>query len=675
MKKITLLIILMVLPTFMIGQNLITNGDFESSLGLPWSEVTGSATIVSNITDNTSPTPITNATNSLQIAAGAYAFEQLFEVTPGVTYTISLRYIWNTGGSSAGTFSTPLIRRDLTGITTIGTGGAIVESGTTGPGAVNYDLWRTNSRDFTVPADVYKARFYYTRGAAGAKLALDDIQIKVKPSITWDGSENDGDLANTANWSTDAVPTGTDVVLIPSGLSSYPLSGNITADEIFIDHGATFITSGTVIGGMHYYAKVDDANWHLISSAGMTQVQNNNWISANGVASGSVSSNNRGISTYQNGTSDGTTGPWVYFQAGGTETYDTGKGYSMKRLAPGLYTFNGTYNQAPEDITITQGASNNWNLIANPFTSYLDIASFLSTNAAALTDASEAVYVWNAGSSSYNALTTGYIYPGQAFFVNSALASTTVTITAAMESHQSSATFYKSEGNISIKLRLSDGTYIKDSEIYYLDGKTKGLDRRFDVSLFDGVASDLKLYTNLLEGYEGTAFMKQALPNSDLESLVVPIGIKAAAGQEITFSAEAMNLPEGIKVFLEDRQNNTITRLDEANATYKVTLAEAVDGNGRFFLHTKASGVLSTDAIALQNVSIYKTSNETLRVVGLTQGTANMKVFNVLGKQVLNTTFQSKGANDITLPKLATGMYIVQLQSDNGKMNKKIILE
>ena len=42
---------------------------------------------------------------------------------------------------------------------------------------------------------------------------------------------------------------------------------------------------------------------------------------------------------------------------------------------------------------------------------------------------------------------------------------------------------------------------------------------------------------------------------------------------------------------------------------------------------------------------------------------------------MMNTSFTSNGVKDITLPKLAKGVYIVQLQTDTGKLNKKIILE
>ena len=157
--------------------------------------------------------------------------------------------------------------------------------------------------------------------------------------------------------------------------------------------------------------------------------------------------------------------------------------------------------------------------------------------------------------------------------------------------------------------------------------------------------------------------------------MVIPIGIIAAAGKEITFTAEALNLPNDLKVYLEDSLTNTVTRLDEANTSYKVTLNDALNGTGRFFLHTKASGVLSTDELDLSNTSVYATANNTLRVIRLPSGNATVKVFTILGKQVVQTNFSSTGSYDVSLPKLATGMYIVQLETATGKLNKKIFLE
>ena len=156
--------------------------------------------------------------------------------------------------------------------------------------------------------------------------------------------------------------------------------------------------------------------------------------------------------------------------------------------------------------------------------------------------------------------------------------------------------------------------------------------------------------------------------------MIVPVGLKADAETEITFSTEAINLPAGIKVFLEDRLNATFTRLDEANTNLKIKLNEVVNGVGRFYLHTR-SNPLNTDNVELSNISIYKTSKSNLRIFGLQQGNARIKLYNILGKQVINTSFISNGVKNISLPKYAAGVYIVQLTTGAGQLNKKIILE
>ena len=151
-------------------------------------------------------------------------------------------------------------------------------------------------------------------------------------------------------------------------------------------------------------------------------------------------------------------------------------------------------------------------------------------------------------------------------------------------------------------------------------------------------------------------------------------GVKAAANTEITFSAEALNLPSGIKVFLEDKIANTFTRLDEANNEYKVTLTDAVNGVGRFYLYTTQSA-LSIKDVVLNGVNIFKSDASTIRISGLPLGKASVSLFNILGKQVLTTSFETNGVKDISLPKLATGVYFAKVQTETGKISKKIILE
>jgi hypothetical protein len=222
---------------------------------------------------------------------------------------------------------------------------------------------------------------------------------------------------------------------------------------------------------------------------------------------------------------------------------------------------------------------------------------------------------------------------------------------------------------------MNDGESNRFAKLYYVNNVTKGFDAGWEGETFGGIKNSLDLFSQLVEDNQGKNYQVQSLPISEMEFITVPVGITAAAGKEITFSTEALNLPTDLKVFLEDRENNTMTRLDEVNSNYTVTLNNALDGVGRFYLHTKSSSVLSADSFNLDNISIYTPNRYTLRIVGLSQGKSSIKLFNIFGKQVLNSSFISNGVYDVNLLKLTTGVYIVQLKNENGTLNKKIILE
>jgi hypothetical protein len=495
---------------------------------------------------------------------------------------------------------------------------------------------------------------------------LDDLTYIV--SNTWNGS-TDNNWDTTSNWSTSSVPISETSVTIPAGLTNYPTATSvINVNSITIASGASMIAQSTVVGDVTYNLAIPDTNWHLVSSPVVGETYDDAWIAANAIASGT--GNNRGISTYNNGTPDATTLHWRYSQAGSTTAFTAGGGYANKRTATGTYSFTGTFPTEGVLPAISQNDKKD-NLIGNPYPSYLDIAAFITANTANMTPTHQAVYVWNGAS--YTNLTTGYIHPGQGFFISSNVASGNASITEAMQSHNTGS-FYRTN-NPTINLTLSNGVSSKETTINYLDGKTIGLDPRFDIGMFKGVASNLSVFTHLIEGHQEVAFETQTLPNTDLESMIVPVGVKANANEEITFSLNASNFASALKIFLEDSLTNTFIRLDEANSTYKITTTEALNGIGRFYLHT-SRGSLDVKDIALENVSVFKTDARTLRIAGLQKNSkTNVTLFNLLGKQVLNTSFQSNGVKDITLPKLATGVYVVKLKTENGNLSKKIILE
>ncbi len=520
---------------------------------------------------------------------------------------------------------------------------------------------------------------------------------------SWTGS-TDTVWETVGNWS-NGLPNSTKNITIENGLTNYPvIDSDVEINELVINVGATIkinsekslkvlgsfahndvitiesggslIAQGNLIGtaNITYNTTVTDTNWHLVSSPVEAEGYDDAWVTANSIASGAVSSSNRGIATYQNGTANGTTGQWVYMQGGATGTFGSGTGYSLKRTGAGNYSFTGTFPSSDVATAITQNV-NNWNLIGNPYPSYINIATLISNNTANLGGAFQAVYVWNAGTGSYDDLTTGHIHQGQAFFISSNVASGNLSFTEAMQSHQTGVTFYKTQSNPYLDLILSDGTNSKTTQINYLDNKTTSLDAGFDIGLFNGVSSDIEVYTHLLDNNEGIAFKRQALPNNDFENLIIPIGVNAKAGKEVTFSLNANNLPDGINVYLEDRSNNVYTHLNEVNSNLKITFEDDVNGTGRFYLHT-TSNTLSVNNIAVLNsLSIYKTDTFHLKITGLPQGKSTVSLFNILGKQVMTASFNANGAKDISLRKLAAGVYVVKVQTEIGKASKKIILE
>jgi len=359
---------------------------------------------------------------------------------------------------------------------------------------------------------------------------------------------------------------------------------------------------------------------------------------------------------------------------GESGTFSSGTGYCLKRTSAGSFSFIGTYPTENTTTTIAQGIVTNWNLIGNPYPSYIDIPDFITLNSASLGVAFQNIYVWNAGTNSYNDLTTGSIYPGQAFFLNSKLPSGNISITEAIQSHKTDATFYKIENTGVIDLTLISGESTKSTQINYLEHKTTGLDLRFDIGMFDGVTSDIRIYTQLINNNEGISFRRQALPNSGYENMIIPVGVNAAAEKEITFTSVALNLPTDIKVFLEDRLTNTFTRLDETNSEYKVTLTETLNGVGRFYVHT-ARSVLSAEDVILNSVRVFKTDASTLKITGLPQGKTSFYLYNILGEKMMTTLFKANGNKEIPLSKLVSGIYLAKMQTEKGVISTKIILE
>ena len=460
---------------------------------------------------------------------------------------------------------------------------------------------------------------------------------------------------------------------IKTGENSVTINNNLTIDASAtsnIANGSSLLVNGTASGNLTHTRTLATTNWYGITSPVNGQ-DIDTFISAEGLAQ-STEDSDVGLSQSYGTFSD----TWTYYNSSSSSSgnFIGGKGYIIKLVSAGDISFTGTFRNSDISRTLSTGG-NGFNFAGNPFASYTDIASMLTTNSGILDE--ETIWLWNQATASYDTKVTADAYklaPGQAFFIKSDGESGTLALNKSFQTHHTSDTFQRTENRPELYLSLSDGSVYKEAKIYYIDGATTSFDNGYDGTLFNGVSNPLAIYTHLVTDSEGKNYQVQSLPNNDFENMIIPVGINAEAGTAITIDATTNNFPEGINIYLEDKQDNSFTLL-EADSNFSFTPENNIDGIGRFYLHT-TSGVLSANDFATNtNISIYTSSKDNLRIAGVQKGTATVRLYNILGKEVLNTSFVGSGVNDIKVNAIPVGIYIVKLTTENGVLNRKIIIQ
>jgi len=455
--------------------------------------------------------------------------------------------------------------------------------------------------------------------------------------------------------------------------SSVDLTANLTVNNfevndtatLSINSGSSLIVSGTSTGNVTYNRTIPTDNWYLMSSPVVGETYDDAYVTANSIASGTGP--NIGIAPYV--TSDDT---WSYMQSGETATFAAGNGYSVKRSATGDISFTGTLNTADVSAGTLSTAGNRFNLLGNPYTSHINSATFLANETAV--SETQTLWVWNQATGVYEVKIIAdamVIAPAQGFFVKANAAGGTFNFA---ESNQASSggTFQRTANRPEIYLSISNQTDAREAKIYYIDNMTTGFDVGYEGELFNGVSNPLAIYTHLVADSEGQNYQVQSLPPNNYENMIVPVGVNAASGSAITIEASTNNFPEGVNIYLEDKSDDSFTLLD-STSVFTTTPDEDLNGIGRFYIHTTATA-LSDNQVSLTNVSMYLVERN-LTITGVHSGDTNVRVYDLLGKEVHNTSFQGTGFNKITLPSLTTGVYVVQLETKMEAISKKIIIK
>ncbi|WP_299062572.1 T9SS type A sorting domain-containing protein [uncultured Polaribacter sp.] len=508
--------------------------------------------------------------------------------------------------------------------------------------------------------------------------------------IEWTGATS-SDWDTASNWETNSVPSTTDNVVIPTGVPHFPTAANdITVSSITIQSGASFKASGTVTGKVTYLRNLPTDNWYLIASpvSGTGNVVSViDYLQSHDLVRSTATTGvnqNIGLAPYDN-TKVNANARWNYYTVGdfddlnANDTTDemlSGQGFSTKLASTGSISFTGNMNTENVTRTISSGAGNAFNLVGNPYTSFVDANTFLTTNSITNTNIDGTIWLWNKVTNSYDAENlTGSIKiaPTQGFFVKKA-AGSSILFEEGSQTHETTDTFQKT-ANPEIKLHLSNGINTKFAKIFYINGTSAGFDNGYDSELFGGVSNNFTIYSHLFSDNVGKKYQIQSLPDENLEEMIIPLGVKSAKG-EVTFNIDANNLPANYKVFLEDKITGVFTRLDEVDSEYRVVLTSALNGEneiGRFFLHTTSQNILNVKNETLSNILLYS-SNKEIKFSRLPKGKTLVTLYNVLGKKVLKETID-ENTTSISAKNLQNGIYIIDVKSDKGNISKKILIE
>ena len=477
-------------------------------------------------------------------------------------------------------------------------------------------------------------------------------------------------------------------------------SGTVTMNSDGDEFSAMKI-SGSTSGTITYnrFVNVADLNgneWDLIGSP-VGGLSISNFVAANS-ATLATNGSQYAVGYYDNSIDDWTN--YTTATVGSANDFDIGKGYQMGTVSGGtqILAFTGTISATDESQSVinnnaaNSGNGRRWNLVANPYPTYLNANddtdntnNFLTTNVSKIDNEFLAIYGWDADGTGYTARghdfssdTPVYLAPGQAFLIASDdVVGENITFSEAMQtvSPASSDDFIQGDA-ISAKeiyLRIyHDDLFIEDTHIKFQDNMTLGLDPGYDLGNYDQNAA---ISSRLTEEDQGTNFAHQQLPLSAMENAVIPIVINQLTGQEYRINLHSATIPNP-NVFLEDVQLGTFTNLYEEDVL--ISADSDLGGAGRFYIHM-SSETMSNEVVSRNLLNAYKKTNDSyITIEGLSSQTGNVTIslFDILGSRVLSTSFDnSMNKRRISTNLISSGVYIIELESYGYRTTKKILIQ
>ena len=648
------------------------------------------------VTEETTIVDEGDSSASVEVTTGSQSstdWRKDINLTSGVTYKISFR-IYHTEGN----VRTRIYCDGWQNYSTYGTTGS----------------WQTLSYDFT-PSSTQSydigLRFYDIGPFDGSEIVYVD-NFTIGAPITYSSNTTISDSQTYG------------VVTINAGVTlTVAKTGNLTVNSDIINSGTIVLesdsnqfgsiiykgaSSETITYNRYVNSLSNGEGWDLIGSP-VNGLQISSFVTTNadggssplatGNGSDAGASGEYAIGVYDNSVASGHADEWINYTSGtavGSTQFTPGKGYSMATDSGATLAFTGTVDvDATETIAIedyTDGSGTVWNLIANPYPSFITIGptsttdTFLEVNDDVIDDTYVGVYGYDADTDGdgtgqlydiYNNTSSGKIAPGQGFFVAArSTTSATITFKEEMQTTSTGDDFISGDAmndSYEVLLKLYHEDNIKGkTKLYFKDILTLGLDPGWDAGAFNQNAA---IMTRLLEEDEGHGLAINAMSTDDMDDVVIPLVINEEAGQEFRVNLHTSTIGE-INIYLEDTELSTLTLLNEED--FVMTPTSDLEGVGRFYIHLTAD-TLSDGDVNTSLLNAYKKVDQNyITIEGLsTQVTSTeVSLFNILGTKVMGATLDNTSNTQmISTNGLSTGIYVIKLESGVNQLTKKLIIK
>ncbi|WP_243348107.1 T9SS type A sorting domain-containing protein [Parabacteroides sp. FAFU027] len=560
-------------------------------------------------------------------------------------------------------------------------------------------------------------------GTAPALPTYSNLRINNTSGVTFPSlSTVTGDLTLTAGYIGSSVTMGgssaqtvngngkTVATLTIANTTGVSLASNLTATILNINPGAKLTNNGALNAptfnilsdatGTGTYldngTTAATANVHqYLTGAGGTTPSGRFWYISCPVASSTLQGLT-GTTTklwYYNESSASYSGPYTDLA---TYPFSVGKGYVTRLGETSTANFTGTLNTGSQPINLTsQGttAKKGYNLIGNPYPSYLNIEAVgLTSSTTVLTtvwfrsnpgnDATQMAFdtynvLLHTGTKPSGHSASKYIPPMQAFWVKTK-ADTTLNFTNSMRVHQDSTLNKLKSATVDeqtqvIRLQVSNCAYSDEALLAFTSSAADSYDAYDSPKMTNNVDSIPEIYT--LAGTEQVAINGL---NSVANNPMLALGFKTGLANTNTYTIQATevsNLNTGTQVVLVDNVANISTDLTDGTA-YTFT-SSSTNTASRFTLRLNTGSNVATGltkTIDAQNFVIYPTGKGQVAIVKKgAAGNANAKVTNLLGQSILTTALVDE--TTVLGENLSTGVYLVSVKTANGQFTKKVIIE